>query len=148
MLLDSNVIIAILTEAHEHHAASLALLTRRPPLVCAVSAHSIAESYATLTRASDRSLFRFTSAEAWAALQSLRAVALLVGLTPSQTFDAIGAYAANGGVGPRLYDALIGQAAVAHGIPAIVTWNIRHMAGLFPELLVATPTSFLAQWRG
>ena len=72
----------------------------------------------------------------------MRAITGLVGLTAAQTFEAIGAYAASGGIGPRLYDALIGGAAVAHGIPSIVTWNVGHMRGLFPNLDVLTPETF------
>ena len=49
-LLDSNVIIACLVEAHEHHAASFALFTECNPGSFAVAAHSFAEAYATLTR--------------------------------------------------------------------------------------------------
>ena len=146
-LLDSNVVIAILAEAHEHHAASLALLTS-PLRRYALAAHSIAEAYTTLTRQGGHAPFHFTAAEAWAALESLRAVTALIGLTPSQTFDIIRSYADKGGVGPRLYDALIGQVAVVHGVPTIVTWNTRHMVGLFPELDVATPPSFLERRKG
>lgn len=147
-LLDSNVIVAILAEAHEHHAASLALLTTGKSCDYAIAAHSVAEAYTTLTRLGDHAPFRFTAAEASAALESLRAITALIGLTPSQTFDVVCSYASKGSIGPRLYDALIGHAAVAHGIPAIITWNTRHMAGLFPELDVITPTSFLARSKG
>jgi predicted nucleic acid-binding protein len=143
-LLDSNVIIACVAEAHEHHAASLALLTECDPTIFAIAAHSFAEAYATLTRAGEYAPFGFTAGEARAALESLRAVTGLVGLTPSQTFDTVRRYAAGGGIGSRLYDALIGQAAVVHGIPAIVTWNTRHMARLFRGLTVATPARYLA----
>lgn len=144
-LLDSNVVVAILAEAHEHHAASLALLTMGNPKDYAIAAHSFAEAYTTLTRLGDRAPFRFTAAEAGAALESLRVLTALVGLTPSQTFDVVRSYASKGGVGARLHDALIGEVAVIHGIPAIVTWNTRHMVGLLPGLDVATPTSFLAR---
>jgi predicted nucleic acid-binding protein len=143
-LLDSTVVIACLAEAHEHHAASLPLLTEGNPRRYAVGAHSYAEAYATLTRTGPQAPFRFTAAEAWAALQSLRAVTVLVGLTPAQSFDVVRGYAAEGGIGARLYDALIGQAAVVHGIPLLVTWNTRHMAGLFPALTVASPAALLA----
>ena len=66
----------------------------------------------------------------------------LIGLTPAQTFEATSRYAALCGIGPRLYDALIGEAAVLHGVPGIVTWNIGHMRGLFPDLDVLTPAAF------
>lgn len=68
----------------------------------------------------------------------------LIGLTPGQMLDAIRRYAASGGVGPRLYDLLIGQAAVHHAIPTIVTWNVGHMQSLFPGLKVVDPASFAA----
>ncbi len=136
--------VAILAEAHEHHTASLALLAGPTRSRFAVSAHSYAEAYSTLTRGGERALFGFSAGEAWAALASLRAITGLVALTAAQTFEATGLYAASGGIGPRLYDALIGGAAVAHGIPGIVTWNVGHMRGLFPNLDVLTPEAFAA----
>jgi predicted nucleic acid-binding protein len=138
-LLDSNVLIAALVEAHEHHAPSLNLLVHGGDAQFAVAAHSYAEVYSTLTRRGGPAPFQFTPAEAWAALESVRAVTGLVGLTAAQTFDAVGSYARSGGVGARLYDRLIGEVAVAQGIPRIVTWNVGHMKSLFPNLAIATP---------
>ena len=134
-----------MAEAHEHHTASLALLALPTGARLAVSAHSHAEAYSTLTRRVGRAPFAFTAAEAWASLASLRAVTGLIGLTPAQTLEATRRYAASGGIGPRLYDALIGEAAALHGIPAIVTWNTGHMRGLFPDLDVLTPEAFEAR---
>jgi predicted nucleic acid-binding protein len=138
-LLDSNVLIAMLAEAHEHHRPSLDLLIGKKDADYAVSAHSYAEAYSTLTRQGERGPFRFPPAEAWAALESVRAVTALVGLTAAQTFDAIRSYAQGGGIGARLYDLLIGQAAIVHEIPAIITWNVGHMRSLFPALTIVTP---------
>ena len=140
-LLDSNIVVACLARAHEHHAASAAIVNECDAGTFAVAAHSFAEAYATLTR---NIPFGFTADEARAGLESVRAATNLIGLTPSQTFDTVRRFAAAGGIGALLYDALIGQVAVAHGIPAIVTWNTRHMAGLFPNLIVATPARYLA----
>ena len=142
-LLDSNVLIAMLAEAHEHHEASTSLFRLDEQRRFAIAAHSYAEAYNTLTRPSEHKAFGFSSAEAWAALESVRAVTDLVGLTPAQTFDAVRSYAERGGVGARLYDRLIGEAAVINNIPAIVTWNVRHMRGLFPTLRVVTPDAFV-----
>ena len=86
-----------------------------------MSAHSYAEAYSTVTRSGERAPFGFTAGEAWAALASLRRTTGLIGLTSGVTFEAIGLYAALGGTGPRLNNALIGGAAVAHGIRGIVT---------------------------
>lgn len=142
-LLDSNVLVAMLAEAHEHHQASLALMCGDPCPSFAICAHSYAEAYSTLTRRGEHAPFRFTSDEAWAALESARAITVLVGLTPAQTFDAIRSYARTGGIAAPLYDRLIGEAAIAHGIKIIVSWNVAHMRGLFPSLTVATPRTFL-----
>ena len=140
-LLDSNVLIAMLIEAHEHHGPSLDLVSDGATQF-AVAAHSYAEAYATLTRRGDRAPFQLSPEEAWAALESVRAVTALVGLTAPRTFEAIRRYAQSGGIGARLYDRLIGEAAVAHGIARIVTWNVGHMRSLFPNLNVETPEEF------
>ena len=141
-LLDSNVVIAMVAEAHEHHAASIALLAAPEAPRFAVSAHSFAESYSTLTRRSAVSPFRWSAQDAWAAIESVAAATTLVGLTPGQTFDTLRDYAANQAVGARLYDRLIGQAAVQYDIVTIITWNIAHMRDLFPDLDVLDPIAF------
>lgn len=141
-LVDSNVIIAALAGDHEHHVSSADLFDAGRGPMLGVAAHSYAEAYSTLTRRGTHAPFRFTAEEAWAALESLRAVTQLIGLTPSQTFDTVRSYAADGGIGPRLYDRMIGETAVANGIPAILTWNIGHMRDLFPTLDVRTPRDF------
>lgn len=142
-LLDSNILIAIVAEGHEHHAPSLALLTaiRRPDF--AVAAHSYAEAFSTLTRRGEHAPFRFSAEDAWGALESIRAITILVGLTPAQIFDATRSYARTGGIGPRLYDRLIGDAAVVHDIRILLTWNVGHMRTLFPELTVLNPREFV-----
>jgi predicted nucleic acid-binding protein len=142
-LIDSNVLIAMLAEAHEHHGPSLGLLIDGHDAQFAVAAHSYAEAYNTLTRRGERAPFQFTPEEAWAALESVRAATSLIGLTAPQTFDAIRNYAQAGGIGARLYDRLIGEAAVTHAIPQIVTWNVGHMRSLFPKLTITTPKDFI-----
>ncbi len=142
-LIDSNVLIAMLAEAHEHHGPSLGLLIDGHDAQFAVAAHSYAEAYNTLTRRGERAPFQFTPEEAWAALESVRAATSLIGLTAPQTFDAIRSYAHGGGIGARLYDRLIGETAVTHAIPQIVTWNVGHMRSLFPKLTITTPKDFI-----
>ena len=143
-LLDGNVLIAMLAEAHEHREPSSALLAGDGEAGFAVAAHSYAEAYSTLTRQGGKAPFRFSPEEAWAALESVRAVTTLVGLTAAQSFDAIRSFAQTGGVGARLYDRLIGETAVVHGIATIVTWNAGQMQSLFPNLRVVTPEALLA----
>lgn len=146
-LLDSNVIIASVAEAHEHHEASIALFSSFPANSFAVAAHSYSEAYSILTRKAQASPFRWTAGDAIAALESVAARCVLVGITHAQTFDAIRDFAAGGGLGPRLYDRLIGEVAVMNGIGCVITWNSSHMASLFPSLEVLTPGQF-AKARG
>lgn len=142
-LIDTNVIVAACAQGHQHHEPSAEMLEGRGRERFGVAAHSFAEAYNTLTRRGDAAPYRWTADEAAAALDVIRSITVLVGLTPAQTFDAVRDYAAHGGIGARVYDKLIGQAAVQHGIAAIVTWNARHMRSLFPALDVRTP----AEWK-
>jgi uncharacterized protein with PIN domain len=96
-LLDSNVIIAIVAEAHEHHATSLALVTEGDAANYAVSARSYAEAYSTLTCRGDQAGFHFGTANVSAALASLRAITKRIGLTPAQTFDVVRAFGVEAG---------------------------------------------------
>ncbi len=141
-LLDSNVIIAAVAEAHEHHAPSIALFADRMSKSFAVAAQSYSEAYSILTRKSQSSPFRWAASDAIAALESVAAECILVGLTHAQTYDAIKSYAAVGGTGPRFYDKLIGEAAVVNGLDCIVTWNNSHMSTLFPGMNVLNPIQF------
>lgn len=142
-LLDSNVIVAILAPKHEHHAASHLLLAAPAEQRYAVAAHSIAESYVTLTKLSGGAPHGFMPAQAWTALETVRLSMNLLGLTPAQALDAVRDFAASGGTDARLYDRLIGEVARVNGIPAIITWNTRHLASLFPALRVLTPAAWL-----
>jgi predicted nucleic acid-binding protein len=143
-LLDSNVLIASAAQAHEHHEPSASLINASRRHTFAVAAHSYAEAFSTLTRRSPAALFQFPPGDVMAALESIAGKCVLVGLTHGQTFDALRDYAADGGIGPRLYDKLIGQAAVSNAIDCIVTWNVAHMRGLFPSLKVVDPRKFAA----
>lgn len=146
-LLDSNVIIASVAEAHEHHEPSIALFGLVPAQGFAVASHSYSEAYAVLTRKAPSSPFRWSPADAIAALESVAARCVLIGLTHAQTFDAIREFASDGGIGARLYDKLIGQTALMNGLPAIVTWNVSHMSNLFPGLDVFDPVSFAKELK-
>jgi predicted nucleic acid-binding protein len=138
-LLDSNVVIAAVAEAHEHHQASAALFELPGEARYAVGAHSYAEAYATLTRRSANAPFRWAPGHAWQALESVAAATRLVGLSPPQTLETIRLYATGGNIGARLYDSLIGRSAILHAIPRIITWNVAHMRALFPTLEVIDP---------
>lgn len=138
-LLDSNVIVAAVAEEHSHHPASFPLLLGATPATTAIAGHSYAEAFTTLTRRNGPAPHAWPPERAWAALESIAGVTSLVGLTPLQSREAIKAFAIAGGVGARVYDWLIGQAAVQAGISTIITWNVSHLRGLFPDLKVVDP---------
>lgn len=139
ILLDTNVLVAALWDGHPNHDASLPLAAATTATMVAV--HSVAETYATLTRI-DRP-FRMSGTVAMAAIAALTADIHVVGLNGVQTIDAIRRFSALG-TGPRLHDYLIGAAGEAHGADVIVTWNVRDFTGLFPALTVMTPADFSA----
>lgn len=139
VLVDTNVIVAALAEAHEHHGPSLALFSTEPPLQLAVAAHCYAEAFTTLTRRGDHAPFRWPPNEAWAALESVAAVTQLVGLTPAQSFGAVRDFAGAGHIGARVYDYLIAQAAQSAGADMLVTWNVGHFRDLVDGVHVVTP---------
>ena len=147
-LLDSNVLVALVAEAHERHPASAALFADQPRQGFAVAAHSYAEVYHTLTRRGPRAAFAWAPRDAWATLESVRALTTLLGLSPAQMIGTVRNYAASGGIGARLYDRLIGEVAVRNRIPRIVTWNLGHMRDLFPELEVLDPEAALRSATG
>ncbi len=144
LLIDTNVIVAALAEAHEHHAASFALFEKAPTASLAVPAHCYAEAYTTLIRRSEHAPFRWPPDEAWAAIESVAAITRLVGLSPAQSFDAVRDFAASGHVGARVYDQLIARTARSARADMLVTWNVKHFAGLVEGLEVRTPAEAIA----
>lgn len=141
-LLDTNVIVSALAPDHPDHGDAAALFDRCQDGELAIPAHAVAEAYSVLTRANGP--FRWAPGDCWLAIGSILRVTTLVGLTPAGTVDAIRQFAGQGGIGPRLYDRLIGEAAIHNRIDTLITWNVRHMQALFPELQVAPP----GEWKG
>ncbi len=143
-LLDSNVLVAAVTATHVHHTASAALFAEGSAGRWAVAAHSHAEAYNTLTKRSGPDPLGRSPADARKAVSGVAAVTVLVGLTPAQTLTAIERFADGGGVGARLFDFLIGEAARQAGLRRVITWNVGHFRGLFTDLRVLTPADALA----
>jgi predicted nucleic acid-binding protein len=142
-LVDTNVIVAALAEAHEHHAPSHALFAANPQLSLAVASHCYAEAFTTLTRRGIHAPFHWPPDEAWAALESVAAATRLVGLTPALSFEAVRDFATAGQIGARVYDYLIARAARAAGAAILVTWNVGHFRGLISGLEVRLPSDLV-----
>lgn len=136
ILIDSNVIVAVLVDEHVHNRWSVDFITAVPAEDVIIAAHSIAESFVTLTR--QRTGLAMPPIEVGDVLDDIATRFAVVALTAAQTLDAVRRFSAIG-TGARLYDYLIGATGVRYGADTIVTWNTRHFAGLFPAVRIVTP---------
>jgi len=139
ILFDSNILVAALFEGHPHYSASVGLVAAATIDSTMIAAHSLAETYSTMTR--HNRPYRLSGPDAAAAIDIVAAGSRIVSLSPGQTVDAVRKFSAIG-IGPRLYDYLIAATAEAFGASTIVTWNTRDFDGLFPALRVVTPEAF------
>ena len=137
-LVDTNLLVALAVESHKFHADAGSLFAFTSDFV--IAAHSLAELYNTLTRPA---MYDWPAAEALRLVEQLSARFDVRTLTASQYLGGLARFAALGGVGPRVYDFMIGQVAVVHRIDTIVTSNVRDFAPLFPLLKIITPSAFL-----
>lgn len=142
LLIDTNIVVAAVDRGHESHAVALAALDRAIASGALLAAHSVAEAYSTLTKRAGPNPIGMTGPEARVALSAIRARLTVVGMTAEQTLAAVEDYSETG-IGPRLYDYLIGKAGIVNGAAVLLTLNLRHMQSLFPELTVLSPEAFL-----
>jgi len=139
ILVDTNVIVATVIVEHFHHRASreaCEILTDGSPLL---TAHCVAEAYSTITRSNGP--YRLPRDLAWTMLASVIDGFTVVAMTAPQALDAVRRFSTLG-IGPRLYDYLIGATGEAHGVRTLVTWNVKDFAPLFPNLTVVTPDAY------
>lgn len=138
ILVDTNVVVAALVRQHTHHEASVAWLGATDLDTILVAAHSLAEAFSSITRHAGHAPYRMAGNDAWQALASFETQVKLVTMTSAQQFDAVRRFSSIG-IGPRLYDYLIGRAGELQGATTIITWNVRHFREMFPHLAVRTP---------
>jgi predicted nucleic acid-binding protein len=129
---DSNILIAALVARHDHHDVASSCLAAIPAGFGACAAHSLPETYNTLTQSP-----RGYGVPALDALKLLRQVGMkysLISLTSDETLHAIGAAAAQGLAGPIIYDALLIACARKVNAQVICTKNQRHLRMVAPDL--------------
>lgn len=132
ILLDTNCLIAAALPQHEHHAATIADLTRRRAAghTFVTAAHAILEAYSVLTRLPPP--HRLAPADAAAVLDRNWGTCESVSLTGPETWRLLRSHAAAGVSGGRIYDAGIAAAARKGKVDEILTWNVRHFVGAQP----------------
>ena len=128
--MDTSVLVASFYGDHVDHRASHSLFVSLNKKTGAVAAHSLAEVYSSLTRMPGRD--RVCGEHAMLFLGNIRERLHVVTLDDDEYFRAIQAFAANGGAGGGIYDALIAHCALKAKAATIYTWNTKDFKRLGP----------------
>lgn len=139
-LCDTSVLVATVCSWHEHHGRTLAELERRERAgeELVLAAHSLAETYAVLTRLPGPNRLRPT--DAVALLEANWRETPAVHLTAAETWRALRRARRRGVSGGGTYDLLIATCALKAGAVTIITWNARHfVAAAVPGIGLQTP---------
>ena len=139
VLLDTSCLIAAVMPQHEHHAATVADLSRRRTAgqQFVMAAHAVTEAYAVLTRLPPP--HRLAPEDALAVLDRNWGKADTIALTAAESWRALREYASAGVSGGRIYDGLIAHCARKGRAAEILTWNVRHFDAASSVRAVAPP---------
>ena len=132
VLVDSSCLVAAALPQHEHHAATLADLTRRRAAghTFILAAHAVFEAYSVLTRLPPP--HRLAPVDAAAVLDRNWGASESVALTGVESWRLLRQLAAAGIAGGRIYDGAIAACARKGKADEILTWNRRHFGGAQP----------------
>jgi predicted nucleic acid-binding protein len=103
-----------------------------------LAAHSLAETYAVLTRLP--SPHRLRAADAISLIKVNWGRNHIVHLTGRETWRVIDEAERRGLAGGQTYDALIAMTALKGGASTLVTWNLRNFAAFKDEIEVVAPS--------
>ncbi len=129
---DSNVLIAALVEKHEHHARCRVRLEKLKGGLASCSAHSLAESFNTLT--SHRRGYGLDPGEAAGILNDVASSFKLVTLSQREVLRTIEDTALLGLAGAIIYDALIVACARKVDARRIYAMNVKYFRQVAPDL--------------
>ena len=129
VLLDTNCLIAAVLPQHEHHAATIAGLSRRRAAghEFLMAAPAMLEAFAVLTRLPPP--HRLAPADAVAVLDRNWGQAETIALSASETWKLLRQLGAAGTSGGRACDEAIAACAKKAKANEILTWNVRHFSG-------------------
>jgi predicted nucleic acid-binding protein len=139
VLLDTSCLVAAALAQHEHHRATVADLARRRTAghTFVMAAHALLEAYAVLTRLPPP--HRLAPADALAVLDRNWGKAETVALTGAESWRLLREQGGAGVGGGRIYDGCIAACAHKGKIDDVLTWNVRHFAGMPGARAVAPP---------
>ncbi|MEX2273173.1 MAG: PIN domain-containing protein [Vicinamibacterales bacterium] len=129
LLLDTNCVVALASDDHEHHAATYADFRRRRAegQRIIVAAHAITEAYSVLTRLPPP--LRMRPSDAIDVLDRTWGKCETVALTAVELWQVLRECGAAGISGGRTYDRVIAECARRGKAAEILTWNVRHFEG-------------------
>lgn len=133
-LLDSSVLVAAMVEAHPDHVRCLPWLARTAErtLTLLVAAHSLAETFAVLTRLPLRPRIAPATAEALLR-ENVLGRAQIVALSAADYRAVLTRQATLGLAGGSIYDALIARAAQKGRADRLVTLNRPDFLRVWPD---------------
>lgn len=141
IFLDTSVLIPFFYGDHPHHDSCIRIIDRLQTNTGFCSAHSLVETYSSLTRMPGK--YRVSAERARLFVAGLRDRLQVIALTEVEYFGMIDDYAVASIVGGGIYDALHARCAVKAGTDVLLTWNHRDFIR-FGEVarLVKTPLEF------
>ncbi len=130
---DTNVLVAGVVSRHPHYEAARPVLERVVQKKDAgfVATHSLAETYAVLTRLPAPN--RVPASIAWPLLENLVENFSVISLGQKDYLKALEEGSRNGVEGGRIYDMLLLAAAAKAGVDRIYTFNVSHFHELASE---------------
>jgi predicted nucleic acid-binding protein len=131
--LDSNVLIALLCEWHEHHGRTLASYERwlGKHAVVVIPVQAMLESYSVLTRLP--APYRLPPEAAKLAIEeTFFRTAVIAELGPEAAWGAIDKLSSLGLGGGRVYDAAIAECVMRAGATVLLTWNRKYFLPIAP----------------
>ena len=138
-LCDTSALIAAVSSWHEHHDRTRVEIERRKrsneELV--VAAHSLAETYAVLTRLP--APHRLRAADAIALIERNWKDTPIIHLTGLEMWNALREAQQRTLIGGQMYDVLIAVAALKAEASTIITWNVRHYEAFVLSIAVEAP---------
>jgi predicted nucleic acid-binding protein len=121
VFLDTSILIPLFYGDHPHHDSCVRTIDRLSTNTGLCSAHSLVETYASLTRMPGK--YRVSAERARLFIADLRGRLQVIALTEDEYLAMIDHYATAGIVGGSIYDALHARCAVKAGADVLVTWN-------------------------
>jgi len=132
IFLDTSVLVAIAQVDHIHHVPSRELWNGCVANETAVSAHTLAEFYSSVT--SMPSGIRLSGRDSMLALETFLRRIAPIALTANEYIETLKSCATTGLTGGTIYDALHVACARKANSEWIYTWNVRHFRMVAPDL--------------